>query len=104
MNNNEWEVHIQKNFGGYNVSIYIIKNGLKPEIAHIKDNYLELFEFLEGGVEQEPTLKLPLEVWNILEHQLINDKVREKSEVEAELSATKYHLEDFRKLVFKKDK
>jgi len=103
MNNNEWAVHIQKNLGGYNVNIYIIKKGLKPEIAYIKDNYLELSELI-GGVEQEPTLKLPLEVWNTLEHQLINDKVREKSEVEAELSATKYHLEDFRKLVFKKDK
>lgn len=81
------------------VSVYIFEKGYKPSIAHYKDGRLEMSELVEGEIDPEPTLKLPYEVWDCLKHQLIDNKVRDKNEVEAELGATRYHLEDMRKLL-----
>lgn len=68
-------------------------------LAHIVNGQLEMTEIQEGATDPEPTLRLPVEVWNAFKEVLIDKKFREKSEVEAELGATKYHLEDMRTLL-----
>jgi len=72
-------------------------------LAHFVKGQLEVEEIAEGSVvDPEPTMKMPLDVWNTLKRTMIDDKVRDKSEVEAELKSTNRHLEDMRKIVFKK--
>jgi hypothetical protein len=97
--NDKYEVKIVENFGNWSVSIYIIEKGSKPSLASIKDGNLEFTEIIPYSADTKPTLILPKYLWDIMKHTIIDDKVREKSEVEAELGATKYHLEDMRKLL-----
>ena len=53
----------------------------------------------------KPAIELRESMWQELIDQLSREiKPTAKAEVDAELKATKYHLEDFRKLVFTKRK
>lgn len=99
MNNENWEIKVIENIGTLNVSIYMFQRSDKIRLAHFVKGQIELEEMDESAIEPEPTMKIPYDVWNCLKRTMIDDKVREKSEVEAELGATKYHLEDMRKLL-----
>lgn len=99
-----WEVIVQDLVGTMRSDIWLImRDGVKPSIAQIKDGQIKLEELKEGESEVKPTLSIHYDAWQAIKKAMIDDKVREKSEVEAELKATKYHLEDMRKLAKVKD-
>lgn len=100
MRNDQWEVIVQDNIGGWNARIWLINKGYKPSIGYIKEGVLELQEII-GGKEMEPSLILNQDLWRALKKTMTENYERDKSTVEAELGATKYHLEDMRKLVFR---
>lgn len=70
-----------------------------------KDGYLEMIEIKEGEMVYPPTITIPGRAWDGLAAALrgITPQI-DKKEVDAELKATKYHLEDLRKLVFEEPK
>lgn len=95
-----WEIIEQELLGSFSVKIWLVlRDGIRPTLAKIIKGHLEMTEIKEENVEYEPTLSLPYDAWQALKHSMIDKKVREKNEVEAELGATKYHLEDLRKLL-----
>lgn len=96
--NNQYKIIVQEKPWSLNVDIYILEKGYRTSVASVEKGYLKMTEIKEGANEAPPTLTIPLEVWEVLKREMIDNKVREKSEVEAELGATKYHLEDMRKL------
>ena len=100
MEKNNWEVKVVENFGSWTVDVYLIEKGYRVSLAHFVNGQIEREEIKDGGIEAKPTMTLPKELWEAIKTSMIDNKVREKSEVEAELGATKYHLEDMRKLVF----
>lgn len=69
-----------------------------------KDGYLKMKETNEGS-QTPPTMRINGRAWGGLIRALrgVTPQVDIK-EVDAELKATKYHLEDLRTLVFKKSK
>jgi hypothetical protein len=93
-----WKIEVRELPWSMKVEIYLIDKDYKPSLAHYKNGQIELTEIIEG-LEQEPTFTLPVSLWEAMKYQMIDNKVREKNEVEAELGATKYHLEDMRKLL-----
>ena len=101
---NNWKVYVQENFGQMSVRVYLINKDRIPSIAHIKNGRVELEEMIEGSEPSEPTLELPLDAWEGLKAAMVENHERDKNTVEAELGATKYHLEDMRKIVFNKTK
>ena len=99
MNNKSWEIVEQEVIGAFNIKIWLIsKDTHRPSIAKIVNGFIELEEIKEGQ-ELKPTFEMPYDAWQALKKAMIDGKVREKDEVEAELTATKYHLEDLRKLL-----
>lgn len=95
-----WEVIEQEQVGLWSVKVWLIlKDGRLPTVAHIVKGEILLEELKEGAVEVEPTFNINLDAWRTLKAAMVDTKVREKNEVEAELGATKYHLEDLRKLL-----
>ena len=97
-----WEVIEQEQVGQWTVKVYLVlRDGPKPQIAHIKNGFFEMQEIKDEdeGVDIKPTLHINLDAWKTLKLAMVENKVREKNEVEAELGATKYHLEDLRKLL-----
>jgi hypothetical protein len=93
-----WKVFAQDEPWRMSKAIYLIHDGNRKEIASIEKGNLVMTEVKEGAVNPEPTFRLPWEVWEAIKEVLIDTKVREKGEVEAELKATLYHLEDMRLL------
>ena len=89
------------------VKIWIIDKGQGyggPHIGHVVDGRLEFAEF-EEGEELKPTFVFPGPFWNILALAIGEyEPPIEKDVAEADLKATKYHLEDMRRLVFKRSK
>ena len=69
----------------------------------IKDGRLELTE-VEGGLDNPlPLMEIPSQIWEAFAEATQETVEPIKQEiVDAELKATKYHLEDFRSLIFKK--
>jgi len=105
MYGSNWEVIAQEGVGAWTVKVWLIEKSYKPSVAHIKDGHLELSEIKEGSdYEVEPTFSLNMDAWRAIKMAMLNNVEREKSTIEAELGATKYHLEDLRKLVFKEKK
>lgn len=96
--NVQYKIVVQEKPWSLNVDIYILEKGYRTSLASVEKGYLVMTEVKEGAEVGKPTLTIPLEVWEILKKEMIDDKVREKSEIEAELMATKYHLEDMRTL------
>jgi len=99
MKDHKWEVIVTNKPWNMSRDIYLIERGYKTSLAHIVKGQLEMTEVKEGSTDPEPTMNIPWDVWEALKVSLIDTKIREKSEVEAELGATKYHLEDMRKLL-----
>ena len=99
MNNEIWEIKVIEQPWNLTVKIYLIQKGNRAYLAHIRKGFLELEEIKQGHTEPEATMVLPSDVWNLIKETMVDNKVREKNEVEAELGATKYHLEDMRKLL-----
>lgn len=94
------KVHVQPKYGMEAVDVFITNSGGDGYfVARIKDNHLEWEKRKDDGVELEPTMTLPLFIWDIFKRSLMDNQERDKHTVEAELGATKYHLEDMRKLV-----
>jgi hypothetical protein len=104
MFNQNWEVFVDEKFGLLIVDIFIMTRNLgKRSVAHFgKDGSIQLTELKEGFYPVKPTFSLPLDLWNIFKESA-NKHVGtlDKKEVDAELKATKYHLQDMRRLVFK---
>ena len=99
MINEEWEVIVNDRIPSWEIEIYLIKKGYKPQLAHIKDGFIRLVDIKRGELDPHPTLRVNRDVWQALKMALIDKQEREKSTVESELIATKYHLEDMRKLL-----
>ena len=100
--NHEWKIKVEDRPWNLEVAVWLVKKGYNPSLAHIKNGRLELTELKEGlATDPEPTFVFPLEVWTAIKDMLIDKKVRDKNEVESELIATKYHLEDMRLLALK---
>lgn len=96
----KWEVKVVDKLWNMSVDLYIIQRGYKTSLAHIVNGRLEMSEVVEGIAEDpQPTMTIPYDVWEAIKISMIDTKVREKSEVESELKATSYHLEDLRKLL-----
>lgn len=95
-----WQVISQKEIGSFQVKVWLVYKGFKPSVAYWRDGTFELVEIKEG-VLSEPTFVMNLNMWEALQASMTENHERQKSTVEAELSAVKYHLEDMRKLVFK---
>lgn len=67
-----------------------------------KDGAVEAVEIKEGDYEPKPLLRIPGLYWQEIVRAISKDLPNvTKDEVDAELKATKYHLEDMRKLVLK---
>lgn len=84
------------------VQVWIAKrNGADIDVYHFNNNGEMKAEKLKEGVEPEPAMKLLSWIWDGF-RQSINgvEEIPEKQALDAELTATKYHLEDMRKLVF----
>lgn len=77
----------------------VTTNG-KFETASVgKDGYLVMTETIEGATKGKPTLCIPGRAWDGLADALRGVVPQtDKRELDAELKATKYHLEDMRKL------
>ena len=67
-----------------------------------KDGYLTMKEIKDGAMEETPTIRLNAVVWEAFAEAIrgVLPPAIDKKEVDAELKASKYHLEDMRKLVF----
>lgn len=64
-----------------------------------EDGYLKLIETQEGSEMSTPTLRINRRAWEGFAEALRGvTPAIDKKEVDAELKATKYHLEDMRKL------
>ena len=100
INRGNWEVIEQEQVGQWTVKVWLVlRDGVRRSVAHIVKGQLIMTEIKEGEAEVEPTLNINLDAWRTLKNAMVEKKVREKNEVEAELEATKYHLEDLRKLL-----
>lgn len=97
----DWEIIEQEVIGQFVTKIWLLNkqpNGIS--IAHFVGGNIELELVKEDpSKEIEPTLKINCDIWRMIKKSLTEEKVREKNEVESELIATKYHLEDLRKLL-----
>lgn len=96
-----WEVIERESIGAYAVDVYLIYRDSKVSIAHVEDGLLVLSEIKGDGNEEKPTFHMPLDAWRALKSVMVDKKVKDIKEIDAELTATKYHLEDMRKIVFK---
>jgi hypothetical protein len=97
-----WKVYIQRRGWSDTVGVYLLcrQNG-KGLLASVeKDGVLKFSEVKEGDPEKA-TLVLPAMLWGLLVDAITDTTPPlRKQVVDAELSATKYHLEDMRKIVF----
>lgn len=97
-----WVVSLNPSPWSDNMELWIaqVKQGKFYSGNVDKDGYLELKEVKEGLELQNPTLRINRRIWEGLAQALrgITPQV-DKKEVDAELKATKYHLEDMRKLM-----
>ena len=96
-----WEIIEREAVGSFTVKIYLIYRDSIISLAHIENSRVVLTEIKDGKEEQLPTFDMPLDAWRALKSAMIDKKVKDIKEVDAELIATKYHLEDMRKIVFK---
>lgn len=71
------------------------------EIAHIdKNGLLKWDKVKEGGFEICPTIQMNRLIWDCISRALQGvAQPPEQSHIEGELQATKYHMEDLRKLL-----
>lgn len=102
MFNSKWEIIEQEDVGGWSTKVWLIrKDTPRVEVAHItKDGFLEMQELKRDGIQPTPTLDINRDAWLALKSAMTDKKIEDVKETTTELKATKYHLEDMRKLVF----
>lgn len=97
-----WVVVLQRTPWADRVELWIAKRSTNGrfEVASVgKDGFLVMQELKEGADQGTPTLCIPSRAWDGLADALRGVVPQtDKKEVDAELKATKYHLEDMRKL------
>ena len=100
-----WQIVVNPRPGSFEIEVWIISvESGKAKVANInKDGYLELKEVKDGMPAEDniPFMRVPYPVWELIVNAIAEKTPPLKKEVlDAELSATKFHLEDMRKLVF----
>lgn len=100
MINEEIKIVVKKDVISNTTSLYVIK--IVENKTYVK--YTERWNEVDPSASFiEPTLKLENDIFQNFIDELSNEiKPTLQAEVDAELKATKYHLEDMRDLVFKK--
>lgn len=100
MHSQKWEIINQDSLGSLSTKVWLIyRGGAVPELARIDNGRLVLEKIESDGEEKDPTLNIPFDVWQALKEAMVDGVEKDKNEVEAELTATKYHLEDLRRLL-----
>jgi len=100
----EWQVYSQMEALDGMVRIYIIHGReTKRFIASFeKDGSITINEIQEGATPIKPTMMIPMALWYAISDlfgEVISPKIKEV--IDAELKATKYHLEDMRLIALK---
>lgn len=100
MFNGEWEVKVIESIGDWGVNIWLI-NHTKGNIfiANVVEGRMELNEVKVLGEPVPPTFVMDKSAWDAFKEAMVDKKVRDKNEVESELKATKFHLQDMRTLL-----
>ena len=96
-----WLVSVRNKPYGDFVEVYFAHKSLNGiDIAHFNDRGQIVMSELKDGEEPEPTMKISNLLWGGM-RQAINgiEETPDKKAVDAELIATKYHLEDMRNLL-----
>ena len=100
-----WQIVVNPRPGSFEIEVWLINvESGKARIANVmKDGSLEFREIKDGDpLGNAPFLRVPQNVWELIVNAISEVTPPLKKEVvDAELTATKFHLEDMRKLVFK---
>ena len=101
--NKQWRVVIERMPQAFLIKIWLVQlNGSRVYNATVsKDGQLTLTEGKEDDINIPPLMIIPSLAWDTI-HKALNDiepPIKQEI-VDAQLQATKYHLEDMRKLVF----
>ncbi len=103
---NEFKIEVVRRPGYDLYEIYLFKRhpgGV--ENATIKDGEIKFSFVKEDSNKAKPLMTISGLFWADFVRAVAEDLPNiSKKEVDAELKATKYHLEDMRKIVFKEDK
>ena len=89
---------------GYAVLMYRELPGDRIEVLHFSEEGEERYQVVEHGAKYEPSFYLRVEELKALGDAIAGMGIKLDSDMKREgiLEATKYHLEDMRKLVFGK--
>lgn len=104
MQSNEWKIKVEDSFSWAFVKIWFYKevNG-KFYVAKVYADSSLIEVESDPSTEIQPTMIIPRMLWDGLIESFKKEKTTyHEKEVDAELKATKYHLEDMRNLVFHK--
>lgn len=98
-----WQVHVTKGPADFNIRLYFLQTqGDKVFIARPLDEGTWQTEELKEGLDPiKPSLVMSHFLYKALIEEVHKEPSPVKEAVDAELTATKYHLEDLRKIVFK---
>lgn len=101
----EIKVQVSKRFDLGDMSdVWIFRReGEKHFLAHFtKQGLIEFSKIKEGEYQNDPTMRIPtLLVQDIVDAFTKEIPPTKKEAIDSELKATKYHLEDMRKIVLK---
>lgn len=103
MKNNEWKIKKENEFSRGWVKVWLYQEiGNVIWVAHFSGKgELSIEEVNPNKGEVAPTMILPAMGWDRMIESFKNQETTyHEKEVDAELKATKYHLEDMRKLIF----
>lgn len=100
----EWKIKVEDSFSFAFVKIWFYQeNNGKFYVAKVYADSTLITEEADPSTEIQPTMIIPRMVWDTLVESFKKEKTTyHEKEVDAELKATKYHLEDMRNLVFHK--
>lgn len=101
-----WQIVVNPRPGSFEIEVWLINiEGGKARIANVdKNGYLQLKEIKDAYSTEDniPFMRVSHPVWELIVNAIAQVTPPLKKEVlDAELSATKFHLSDMRKLVFK---
>lgn len=98
----DWQCVVVQEPWDFNVKIYLMFTGNgKKQIASVYNGGILLTDYEEESVNpSKPFLTMPVDSWQTL-LQCMSGIVPDEEEIEtgSELKATKYHLQDLRKLL-----
>ena len=101
-----WQIVVNPRPGSFEIEVWLLNiEGGKARIANVdKDGYLKLREIKDGeeaSKDNIPFMRVPYPVWELIVNAITDTTPPLKKEIlDAELTATKYHLGDMRRLVF----